>query len=127
MDNVQLERPKEIHDKRKGLMISSIILFSLSLIFFIGTVIFIFQNMLTGDKNTDILGFVLFLITTGWISYLPALILAIAGVCTSRFGLKSTSKTIKNTCLVFLILSALLLTALILLGIFISFFPYVLK
>lgn len=126
MEEIVYERPKAIHDQRKGLMIASIILFTIALAFFAGTVFYIFDSMLTGDKNTNALGFVLFLVTTGWITYLPSLLLSIACICTSRFGLKSTSKPIRITCLVFLILSSVLLFALILIGILVALFPSIL-
>lgn len=118
-----LERPKAIHDKRKGLMITSIIMFTLGLGFLIGTFIYSFENMLTGDKTTNALGLLLFLVTMGWVTYLPSLIFSIAGVCVSRFGLKSTSKAIRITCLVFLILNALIILALVVLGLIIAFIP----
>lgn len=123
MEEIVYERPKAIHDERKGLMIASIILFFIALAFFAGTVFYIFDSMLTGDKNTNLLGFLLFIVTTGWITFLPALLLSIAAICTSRFGLKSTSKTIKRTCLIFLILSSVLLFSLVIIGILVGLFP----
>ena len=122
-----LERPKSITDKRKGLMISSIITFCLWLGFFIFAFVYLLNIFLSKDKNTQALEFVLFLVTIGWVSYIPALGLSIASICTSRFGLKSTDKKIKTTCLILLILSIILLVAVVFLGIVVAFFPTLLK
>jgi len=107
---------------KKGLMISTIITFSLSLAFFIFTLIYIL-DILDGDQLGKAFGFAIFVVTVGWVTFLPALGLAIASIITAANGLNSLDKKVKKTCLVFLILSIILLLSIVALGVLVVLIP----
>lgn len=123
--NNEHQQVKPIENKKTGLMISAIITTSLAFIFLIVSMIFMVE-MFSGSQESKALGLVLFLVVYGWFTLLPSLLLSIAGVITARFGLKSTKKSNKVVCIVFLVAGCVIMASVVILTLFIFLFPYTL-
>ena len=108
--------------RKQGLMIATIILFVVASLFAGVTLLYLFSTFSNDSEAGMAISFVFF-ITIGWVTFLPALGCAIAGIVTGAKGCSSKSKGIKITCILFLILCIILTIAIVLLGMSIMFFP----
>ncbi len=117
------KKDNKIKGKRKALMIVTIVLFFISFAFSAFTIYYLLDIFFTKDNAASAIGFILYLLTFGWITYLPALGTSIAGVCTGAIASRSSSKKIKTTSIIFLILNIIILIAIVIAGIIILLFP----
>ncbi len=110
-------KPQEL---KTGLMIGGLITFFLAIGFLIFTLSYIFQTYSPDDSAQKALTFVVFILSIGWISYIPGVICSIVSLCMNPFVIKSTSKAQKAVGIIFTILSALLFLAFIAIAIYVS-------
>ena len=110
-------------NKKKSVMIVSICMLIVSLIFSAITLYFLLKLVNNEDKAISAIGFIIFLFTYGWMTYIPAVATSIAGIVTGSHDTHSSSKTIKAISVIFLILNILLFIALVLLVFLVLVFP----
>ena len=115
-----VNKPKEL---KTGLMIGGLISFFLSMCFMAVTVFFLLQTYSSNSDVQKAVTFIVFILTVGWLSYIPGVISAIISLCLFPFVIKSTSKTQKAVGVIFTILSVLMILAFLAIAIFISALP----
>lgn len=113
-----LDTPQPRKNKKTGMMISTILCTVFGILLAAGAVaLYLSLYLNIGTESDAARGFLatfIFVITYGLITYVPALILSIVAIVTASLGLHTDFKGQKAICIIFLILSILLLTALIL-------------
>ena len=114
------EKPKEL---KTGMMIGGLITFFLSLCFFLYTLYYLFQTYNPDDSVQQALTFIVFILTIGWISFIPGIICSIISLCLNPFVIRSTSKGQKAVGIIFTILSVLMIIAFLFIAIYISALP----
>ena len=122
-NNNQTQQKKPVEDKRTGVMVTSIVMFSIGICFFAITLFYVFSIFLASDRTSAAISFILYIITMGWITYIPTVVMAIIGVCMGAAGVKSTKKSNKVTSIVFLVLNSILLAAILFIGFALLLFP----
>lgn len=110
-------KPQEL---KTGLMIGGLITFFLAIGFLIFTLNYLFQTYSADDSAQKALTFVVFILSIGWISYIPGVICSIASLCMNPFVIKSSSMAQKIVGIVFTILAALLFLTFIAIAIYVS-------
>ena len=123
LDTNRQEVKKPVENKRTGFMVTAIIMFFVGLGFFAVTLFYVFSIFLAKDQTSAAVGFILYIFTLGWITYIPAVVLSIIGVCMGAAGIKSTKKANKVTSIIFLVLNSLILAATVLIGFILIIFP----
>ena len=117
--NVQ-NKPQEL---KTGLMIGGLISFFLALCFIGSTVYFIYQTYNSVDNAQQAVTFIVFILSDGWISYIPGALCSIISLCLNPFVIKSSSKGQKAVGIIFTILSVLLILAFMAIAFYISALP----
>ena len=113
-------KPQEL---KTGLMIGGLITFFLAICFLIFTLYFIFQTYSSDNDAQKAVTFIIFILTVGWISYIPGAICSIISLCLHAFVIKSTSKGQKAVGIIFTILSVLMILVFLVIAIYISLLP----
>ncbi len=127
LSNHQQEQPrKPVENKRTGFMVTAIVMFAVGICFFAVTAFYVFSIFLANDKTGAAIGFILYVVTLGWVTYIPTVVLSIIGVCMGAAGVKSTKKANKVTSIIFLVLNSLLLASIVFIGIALTLFPSIL-
>lgn len=121
----EVKKPKE--DKRTGFMVTTIIMFFVGICFFAITMFYVFSIFLAKDQTSAAVGFIIYIFTLGWVTYIPAVVLSIIGICMGAAGIKSTKKANKVVSIIFLVLNSLVLTATVFIGFALLLFPSVLQ
>ena len=100
------------NSKHTGAFVASLICFFIGLLF-VGMYAILYGNMFASSDESVALFFLflLYLITFGWISIIPAVALHIASLCCAIVCLKSTSKTYKVFGIIIMTLSIISLVA----------------
>ena len=119
----QLSNENKPQDLKTGLMIGGLITFFITICFMVFTLHFLFQTCSTDNDVQKAVTFIVFILTVGWLSYIPGVISAIISLCLFPFVIKSTSKTQKAVGVIFTILSVLMILAFLAIAIFISALP----
>ena len=119
----QLSNENKPQDLKTGLMIGGLITFFITICFMVFTLHFLFQTYSTDNDVQKAVTFIVFILTVGWLSYIPGVISAIISLCLFPFVIKSTSKTQKVVGVIFTILSVLMILAFLAIAIFISALP----
>lgn len=119
----QLSNENKPQDLKTGLMIGGLITFFITICFMVFTLHFLFQTYSTDNDVQKAVTFIVFILTVGWLSYIPGVISAIISLCLFPFVIKSTSKTQKAVGVIFTILSVLMILAFLAIAIFISALP----
>ena len=119
----QLSNENKPQDFKTGLMIGGLITFFITICFMVFTLHFLFQTYSTDNDVQKAVTFIVFILTVGWLSYIPGVISAIISLCLFPFVIKSTSKTQKAVGVIFTILSVLMILAFLAIAIFISALP----
>ena len=101
-------KPQEL---KTGLMIGGLITFFLAICFMAFTLYFLFQTYSTNNDAQKAVTFIVFILSIGWISYIPGVICSIISLCLHPFVIKSTSKGQKAVGIIFTILSVFILLA----------------
>ena len=101
-------KPQEL---KTGLMIGGLITFFLAMCFMAFTLYFLFQTYSTNNDAQKAVTFIVFILSIGWISYIPGVICSIISLCLHPFVIKSTSKGQKAVGIIFTILSVFILLA----------------
>ena len=114
--NVQ-NKPQEL---KTGLMIGGLISFFLALCFIGSTVYFIYQTYNSVDNAQQAVTFIVFILSVGWISYIPGVLCSIISLCLNPFVIKSSSKGQKAVGIIFTILSVLMILAFMAIAFYIS-------
>lgn len=114
------QKPKEL---KTGLLIGGMVTFFLSLCFLAVTVYFIFQTYSTNNDAEKAITFILFILTFGWMSYIPGVICSIFSLCLNAFVIKSDSKTQKILGIILTLISAILIIAYLFIAIYIISLP----
>lgn len=117
--NVQ-NKPQEL---KTGLMIGGLISFFLALCFMASTVYFIYQTYNSVDNAQQAVTFIVFILSVGWISYIPGVLCSIISLCLNPFVIKSSSKGQKAVGIIFTILSVLMILAFMAIAVYISALP----
>lgn len=117
--NVQ-NKPQEL---KTGLMIGGLISFFLALCFIGSTVYFIYQTYNSVDNAQQAVTFIVFILSVGWISYIPGVLCSIISLCLNPFVIKSSSKGQKAVGIIFTILSVLMILAFMAIAFYISALP----
>lgn len=117
--NVQ-NKPQEL---KTGLMIGGLISFFLALCFMASTVYFIYQTYNSVDNAQQAVTFIVFILSVGWISYIPGVLCSIISLCLNPFVIKSSSKGQKAVGIIFTILSVLMILAFMAIAFYISALP----
>ncbi len=110
-------------DLKTGLMISGLIVFFLAICFIAFTLYFTFQTYSSNDGVQKAVTFIIFILSVGWISYVPGAICSIISLFLHAFVIKSTSKAQKTIGIIFTLLSILLILAYLAIAIYIITFP----
>ena len=110
-------KPQEL---KTGLMIGGLITLFLAIGFLIFTLNYLFQTYSADDSAQKALTVVVFILSIGWISYIPGVICSIASLCMNPFVIKSSSMAQKIVGIVFTILAALLFLTFIAIAIYVS-------
>ncbi len=119
----QLSNENKPQDLKTGLMIGGLITFFITICFMVFTLHFLFQTYSTDNDVQKAVTFIVFILTVGWLSYIPGVISAIISLCLFPFVIRSTSKTQKAVGVIFTILSVLMILAFLAIAIFISALP----
>ena len=114
------EKPQEL---KTGLMIGGLIAFFLALCFMAFTIYYVFQTYSSDNDAQKVITFIVFILSIGWISYIPGVICSIISLCLHPFVIKSTSKIQKAIGIIFTILSILLILAFLVIAIYIIALP----
>ena len=115
------EKPQE--ELKTGLMIGGLIAFFLALCFMAFTIYYVFQTYSSDNDAQKAITFIVFILSIGWISYIPGVICSIISLCLHPFVIKSTSKIQKAIGIIFTILSILLILAFLAIAIYIIALP----
>ena len=113
-------KPQEL---KTGLMIGGLISFFLALCFMASTVYFIYQTYNSVDNAQQAVTFIVFILSVGWISYIPGVLCSIISLCLNPFVIKSSSKGQKAVGIIFTILSVLMILAFMAIAFYISALP----
>ncbi len=114
------QKPKEL---KTGLLIGGMVTFFLSLCFLAVTVYFIFQTYSTNNDAEKAITFILFILTFGWMSYIPGVICSIFSLCLNAFVIKSDSKIQKILGIILTLISVILIIAYLFIAIYIISLP----
>ena len=112
--------PKEL---KTGLMIGGLISFFLSMCFMAVTVFFLLQTYSSNSDVQKAVTFIFFILTTGWISYIPGVVCSIISLCLHPFVIKSSSKGQKAVGIIFTILTIIIIIAYLFIAIYIMYLP----
>ena len=107
---------------KTGLMIGGLIAFFLAACFLAYTLYFLGSTYSEKDV-AKALTFVVFILTIGWISFIPGAICSIVSLCLHPFVIKSSSKKQKIVGIIFTILSILMVLAFFAIAIYIMVLP----
>ena len=101
--------------KKTGVFVAGIVCFFIGLIFLLAYGMLYAQmiSAINSNNGWEVLGFILYLITFGWISIIPAAALHIASLCCSISSVKSSSKTYRVFSIIIMVLSIISLVALL--------------
>lgn len=120
IENQPQDKPKEL---KTGFMIGGLITFFLAICFMAFTLYYLFQTYSSDTDAQKALTFVVFILSIGWISYIPGAICSIISLCLNPFVIKSTSKGQKAVGIIFTILSILLVLAFLAIAIYVLALP----
>lgn len=123
LGNNQPQEKKPVENKRTGSMVTSIVMFAVGICFFAVTLFYVFSIFLAGDQTSAAVSFIFYIITLGWITYIPTVVLSIIGICMGASGIKSTKKANKVTSIIFVVLNSILLAAILFIGFALMLFP----
>lgn len=115
-----LNKPQNL---KTGLMIGGLITFFLGVCFLVITLYFLFQKYSSNDDAQKALTFVFFILSVGWMSFIPGVICSIISLCLHPFVIKSSSKGQKAVGIVFTILSVIMILAFLAIAIYIIALP----
>ena len=115
-----VNEPKEL---KTGLMIGGLISFFLSMCFMAVTVYFLLQTYSSNNDAQKAVTFIVFILTTGWISYIPGVVCSIISLCLNPFVIKSSSKGQKAVGIIFTILTIIIIIAYLFIAIYIMSLP----
>ena len=118
--NAKPEKPKEL---KTGLMIGGLIAFFLAICFMAFTLYYLFENYSSDNDAQKAVTFIVFIMSIGWISYIPGVICSIVSLCLHPFVIKSSSKGQKAVGIIFTILSIFLILAFLAIAIYIMALP----
>ncbi len=110
-------------DLKTGFMIGGLVTFFLSVCFLIFTLYFLFITYSSDNNAQNAVTFVVFILSIGWMSYIPGAICAIISLCLNPFVIKSSSKKQKVIGIIFTILSVILILAFLIIAIYIITLP----
>ena len=111
-----VNEPKEL---KTGLMIGGLISFFLSMCFMAVTVYFLLQTYSSNSDAQKAVTFIVFILTTGWISYIPGVVCSIISLCLHPFVIKSSSAV----GIIFTILTIIIIIAYLFIAIYIMSLP----
>lgn len=123
IDENQTNAQSKPQDLKTGLMIGGLIVFFLSMCFMAFTLYFLFQTYSSDDDVQKAVTFIVFILSFGWMSYIPGVICSIISLCLHPFVIKSTSKGQKAVGIIFTILSVLFILAYLFIAIYIMALP----
>ena len=104
-------------------MIGGLISFFLSMCFMAVTVFFLLQTYSSNSDAQKAVTFIVFILTTGWISYIPGVVCSIISLCLHPFVIKSSSKGQKAVGIIFTILTIIIIIAYLFIAIYIMSLP----
>ncbi len=111
------EKPKEL---RTGLLIGGLITFFISICFLTITFSFIYQTLDVSTEANQAFSFLLFVLTYGWLTYIPGVLFAIIALILNPFVIRSQSKGQKAVGIIFTILSVILVLTYLFIALFMS-------
>lgn len=115
-----VNEPKEL---KTGLMIGGLISFFLSMCFMAVTVYFLLQTYSSNSDAQKAVTFIVFILSIGWISYIPGVVCSIISLCLHPFVIKSSSKGQKAVGIIFTILTIIIIIAYLFIAIYIMSLP----
>ena len=116
-----VNEPKEL---KTGLMIGGLISFFLSMCFMAVTVYFLLQTYSSNSDAQKAVTFIVFILSIGWISYIPGVVCSIISLCLHPFVIKSSSKGQKKAVgIIFTILTIIIIIAYLFIAIYIMSLP----
>lgn len=115
-----VNEPKEL---KTGLMIGGLISFFLSMCFMAVTVFFLLQTYSSNSDAQKAVTFIVFILSIGWISYIPGVVCSIISLCLHPFVIKSSSKGQKAVGIIFTILTIIIIIAYLFIAIYIMSLP----
>ena len=118
-----VENQNEPKNLKTGLMIGGLITFFLAMCFMVFTLYYTFQTYSSDNDAQKAVTFIIFILSVGWISYIPGAICSIASLFLHAFVIKSTSKAQKVVGIIFTILSVLFVIAYLAIAIYIMTLP----
>lgn len=114
-DNTQ-NKPQDL---KTGTMIGGLITFFLALCFMAFTLYYLFQTYSSNNDAQRAVTFIIFMLSIGWISYIPGVICSIISLCLHPFVIRSTSKGQKAIGIIFTFLSVIMVIAYLAIGIYV--------
>ena len=117
IQNTPTEKPKEL---RTGLLIGGLITFFISICFLTITFSFIYQTLDVSTEANQAFSFLLFVLTYGWLTYIPGVLFAIIALILNPFVIRSQSKGQKAVGIIFTILSVILVLTYLFIALFMS-------
>ena len=122
-NNKLIENQSKPQNLKTGLMIRGLITFFLAVCFMLFTLYFLFKTYSSDNNAQKAVTFIVFILSIGWISYIPGIICGIISLCLNPFVIKSTSKAQKAIGIIFTILSVLIVLAYFAIAIYVMALP----
>lgn len=119
----QVAKESKPQELKTGLMIGGLITFFLTICFLAYTVYYLVQTYSANDSVQNAVSFIVFVLTVGWISYIPGAICSIISLCLFPFVIKSTSKAQKAIGIIFTILSVLMILVFLIIAVYVTILP----
>lgn len=108
---------------KTGFMIGGLVAFFLALCFLAFTVYFLVDTYSSDNDAQKAVTFIVFILSVGWISYIPGAVCSIISLCLHPFVIKSDSKVQKTIGIIFTILSILMILAFLAIAIYVTALP----
>lgn len=119
----EIQPQNKPEDLKTGYMIGGLITFFLAICFLAFTMYYLFQTYSSDNDTQKAVTFIVFILSVGWISYIPGAVCSIISICLNPFVIKSTSKKQKTVGIIFTILSALMVLAYLVIAIYVTALP----
>lgn len=114
-----VNEPKEL---KTGLMIGGLISFFFQCVLW-QLLYFLLQTYSSNSDAQKAVTFIVFILTIGWISYIPGVVCSIISLCLHPFVIKSSSKGQKAVGIIFTILTIIIIIAYLFIAIYIMSLP----
>ena len=108
---------------KTGFMIGGLVAFFLAACFLAFTVYFLVDTYSSDNDAQKAVTFIVFILSVGWISYIPGAVCSIISLCLHPFVIKSDSKVQKTIGIIFTILSILMILAFLAIAIYVTALP----